>query len=105
MSLSILFNKTAISYKANRKIGCDPPSVYLPRIQREKTVLLSDAQMDELPASHALSPILMREDDFEGFIENRRQQLLGLIEKAMGKPVIQVTEWVAGDRSSSGTVS
>jgi len=84
-----VLNKTSISYRANRKIGDDPPSIYLPRIQNEKEVQLNDAEMDELLASHALSPTLMRKDDFHGFIEDRRQRLLALIEKAMGKPVIQ----------------
>ena len=31
-----ILNKTAISYKANRKIGGDAPSVYLTRLQKEK---------------------------------------------------------------------
>ncbi len=87
-----ILNKTPISYKANRKIGGDAPSVYLPRIQAEKQVGLSDADMDALLASHALSSILLRADDFDQFIEDRRRQLVRLVEKAMGKPVAQVLE-------------
>lgn len=82
-----ILNKTSISYKANRKIGGDAPSVYLQKIQNEKQVGLSDEQMDDLLASHSLSPTLLREDDFEGFIVDRRNQLIGLIAKAMGKAV------------------
>jgi hypothetical protein len=41
--------------------------------------------MDALLESHALSPRLLRADDFEGFIEDRRRRLGRLIEKAMGK--------------------
>lgn len=82
-----ILNKTSISYKANRKIGGDAPSVYLQKIQNEKQVGLSDEQMDDLLASHSLSPTLLREDDFEGFIVDRRNQLIGLIVKAMGKAV------------------
>lgn len=92
-----ILNKTQISYKANRKIGGDAPSVYLRRIQNEKNVQLSDEEMDKLLASHALSPVLMRRDDFDGFIEDRRQRLLTLIEKAMGKRIIQVIESNAGN--------
>lgn len=87
-----ILNKTPISYKANRKIGGDAPSVYLPRLQREKQVGLADHQMDELLASHALSPALLRQDDFNGFIEDRRRRLSMLIEQAMGKPVVQGLE-------------
>ncbi len=92
-----ILNKTTISYKANRKIGGDAPSVYLRRIQNEKNVQLSDEEMDKLLLSHVLSPVLMRRDDFDGFIEDRRQRLLALIEKAMGKRVIQVIESNAGN--------
>jgi hypothetical protein len=87
-----ILNKTPISYKANRKIGGDAPSVYLPRIQSEKQVGLSVKEMDALLASHALSPELLRSDDFDQFIEDRRNQLVRLVERAMGKPVAHVLE-------------
>lgn len=83
-----ILNKTPISSKANRKIGGNAPSEYLPQIQNEKQVQLSDAEMDKILASHALSPQLLRRNDFERFIEDRRQRLLKLIEKAMGKGVM-----------------
>ena len=85
-----ILNKTPISYKVNRKIGGDAPSVYLPRIQQETTVGLDDDEMDKLLESHALSPAELRSDNFESFIQDRRDRLITLIEKAMGKPVIQV---------------
>lgn len=83
-----ILNKTTISYKANRKIGGNAPSKYLPQIQNEKQVQLSDEEMDQILETHALSPQLLRQDDFGRFIENRRQRLLHLIEKAMGKRII-----------------
>lgn len=85
-----ILNKTQISYRANRKIGGDAPSRYLPRIQSEKQVALDDDGMDELLSSHALSPELLRADSFDGFLEDRRRQLSGLVEKAMGKPVVEI---------------
>ena len=88
-----ILNKTSISYKANRKIGGDAPSIYLPKIQNEKQVGLSDEQMNELLASHSISPTLLREDDFDGFIADRRNQLIGLITKAMGKEVEEQGEY------------
>lgn len=84
-----ILNKTPISYKANRKIGGDAPSEYLPRIQQEKQVGLSDDEMDSLLASHAIAPDLLRANDFYQFIEDRRRRLAGLIEGAMGKKVNQ----------------
>jgi len=85
-----ILNKTQISYRANRKIGGDAPSKYLPRIQSEKQVALDDDGMDKLLSSHALSPELLRADSFDGFLEDRRRQLSGLVEKAMGKPVVEI---------------
>ena len=87
-----ILNKTPISYKANRKIGSDAPSRYLPRIQNEKQVQLTDEQMNDLLVSHALSPDLLRQDNFNAFIEDRRKRLLALIENAMGKQIAHVSE-------------
>ena len=87
-----ILNKTPISYKANRKIGGDAPSLYLPRLQSETQVALSDSAMDELLVSHALSPDLLRQDAFEDFVEERRRRLSRLVETAMGKPVVHVSE-------------
>ncbi|MDT8320789.1 MAG: DUF262 domain-containing protein [Xanthomonadales bacterium] len=87
-----ILNKTPISYKANRKVGGAAPSSYLPLIQQEKQVQLNDGAMDELLASHALSPGLLRQDAFDNFVEDRRRRLSRLVETAMGKPVVQVAE-------------
>ena len=87
-----ILNKTPISYKANRKIGGEAPSLYLPRIQREDQVRLTEIEMDVLLESHALSPNLLRRDDFDSFIDDRRNRLCRLIEQAMGKPVMQSSE-------------
>ena len=87
-----ILNKTPISYKANRKVGGDAPSRYLPRIQQEKQVALADAEMDELLASHALAPELLRADAFDEFLEDRRRRLSRLVERAMGKPVVLISE-------------
>jgi hypothetical protein len=91
-SYDSILNKTPLSYKANRKIGGDAPSVYLPRIQAEKQVQFSDAEMDKLLSSHALDPFLLRTDDFHGFIADRRRKLSKLIADAMGKSVSMVLE-------------
>ncbi|MDZ4698266.1 MAG: DUF262 domain-containing protein [Rhodothermales bacterium] len=87
-----ILNKTPISYKANRKVGGDAPSRYLPKIQQEKQVGLNDTEMDSLLSSHALSPGLLRQDAFGDFLEDRRIRLCRLVERAMGKPVIQYPE-------------
>jgi hypothetical protein len=79
-----ILNKTPISYKANRKIGGDAPSAYLRRIQSEPQVQMDDVAMDPLLASHSLDPLLLRTDDFDAFVEDRRARLVRLVETAMG---------------------
>ena len=80
-----IVNKTPISYKANRKIGGNAPSKYLKRLQSEKTVQLDDAEMDKILATHLIPPMRMRNDDYVGFYEERKEALIALIERVMGK--------------------
>lgn len=87
-----ILNKTPLSYKANRKIGGDAPSAYISRIQTEKQVGLTDDAMDALLSSHALDPALLRSDDFDRFVEDRRRRLVALIERAMGKQISWTSE-------------
>ncbi len=80
-----IVNKTAISYKANRKIGGSAPSEYLTKLQGHKAVQLDDDGMDAILRTNCIDPQFLRADDFEGFFEARRATLLGLVEQAMGK--------------------
>ncbi len=91
-SYNSILNKTPLSYKANRTIGGDAPSVYLPRLQAKKNVRLTDEAMNVLLTSHALKPDLLRADDYEAFIGDRRRRLSQLISNAMGKPVSGIPE-------------
>jgi hypothetical protein len=83
-----IVNKKPISYKANRMIGGTAPSQYLQKLQQHKQVLLDDAGMNAVLKTHLISPAAMRNDDFSAFYLERKQALLGLIEKAMGKMAI-----------------
>jgi hypothetical protein len=59
--------------------------VYLRKLQEEKTVQLSDEDMDALVASHGISATTLRNDDFEAHYQERKLALFGLIGKAMGR--------------------
>ena len=87
-----IINKTAISYKANRKIGGSAPSEYLLKLQQHKAVQLDDQGMDVILRSNFIDPQFLRADDFAGFFEARRATLLGLIEKSMGKQSISSSD-------------
>ena len=91
-SYDSILNKTPLSYKTNRKIGGDAPSVYLSRLQKERQVQLTDEEMNVLLASHTLNPGLLRTDDYEAFIEDRRRRLSQLIFNAMGKKISDFSE-------------
>lgn len=80
-----IVNKTMLSARTNRIIGGVAPSRYLAEVQ-ERTQL-SAAEVDEILATHVVSPAAMRGDDFASFFSQRREALCMLVEKAMGKAV------------------
>jgi len=92
-----IVNKTAISLRANRKIGGYAPSYYLSQIQTDKAVQIDDAAMDEILRTHLIDPMLLRKDDFESFYSARKSALLSLVEKAMSKKAINSNEPVPED--------
>jgi len=80
-------NKTMISAKANRMVGAKAPSKYLEQIQRHAQVGVDDAEMASILASHHIDAAALRRDDFDAFFSARREALLDLIERAMGKGI------------------
>lgn len=100
-----ILNKTPISYKANRMIGGKAPSEYLAQLQNHKSVLLDQQKMDALLRTHMLDTDRLRANDFAGFVEARRVQMLGLISDAMGKPATVVDEEVPEDENEDESES
>jgi len=93
-----IINKTPISERTNAKIRDKAPSVYLQKIQDEEKDLFDffvlkevpdSTDIDERVRSHLIWADALREDDFELFFEERKEELLKAIEKSMGKPVIR----------------
>lgn len=92
-----IVNKTPISYRANRTIGRKAPSVYLPQLRDHKQVQIPVEEQNEILRSHLIEPDYLHRDDFDGFYRHRKQQLIKLIEKAMGKTVIATAGEVPAD--------
>jgi hypothetical protein len=94
-----IINKTPLSGRTNRIVSGDSPSKYLDRIQKHAGVDRDVFQ--SILKSHVLSPQYMYADDFYGFFNNRKEQILQRIEKAMNKAIprdtIQVEEGVFVD--------
>lgn len=61
------------------------PSEYLTRLEDEAGI--SEWQMDNLLKSHAIEPNHLRNDDYVAFMAKRKEALLTLAEKAMGKRI------------------
>ncbi|QBE67133.1 DUF262 domain-containing protein [Pseudoduganella lutea] len=82
-----IINKTPLSFRTNRIIGGAAPSGYIARLETgdDQTPPIDAKRLDGYLRSHLIDPALIRRDDFEGFMEDRQQRLLGLIEQAMGK--------------------
>ena len=82
-----IVNKTAISARTNRKIGGRAPSAYCATLAKD--VEGAGVVLDDLLGSHAIDPDLIRQDDFDAFYAARKEALLKLIEKAMGKKALR----------------
>ncbi|MEA5153605.1 GmrSD restriction endonuclease domain-containing protein [Raineyella sp.] len=80
-----IVNKTTLSAITNRRIGGVAPSKYLTAI--EKAADVTPERLDGFLVSHRCAPEAMRTDDFDAFFAARREALVKLVEKAMGKSV------------------
>jgi hypothetical protein len=85
-----IINKTAISYKANRKIGGKAPSKYLEQIRSDVQVQITEQEQDEILKSHLITPEYLRTDNFTDFMAARKTALLEIISLAMGKAILPV---------------
>jgi hypothetical protein len=94
-----IINKTPLSYKTNRVIGGDAPSVYLSRLEHGKggAPHVEKAKLEEYLESHLVDAQHLRGDNFREFMAVRQGRLLALIEEAMGRSAYPGTEDVAED--------
>jgi hypothetical protein len=92
-----IINKTPLVYRTNRTIGGAAPSSYLAKLEKgdDDTPPISPQNVNTYLASHLIDPALLRADNFDGFMEDRQNQLLRLIEQATGQSVYRGE--VAGD--------
>ena len=79
-------NKTPLTATTNIRIGGAAPSEYTARIERNAGI--TTEALDANLTSHFIDPDRLRNDDFDGFFEARRQALITRIERATGKSVV-----------------
>lgn len=82
-----IVNKTPLTAITNRRIGDKKPSKYISTLQNNPIVL--EQTMNERLKSHFIEPSVLRADDYQIFFEKRKEALLDLIEKAMGKSAVK----------------
>jgi hypothetical protein len=75
-----IVNKTLINYAVNRSIGGSKPSVYLEKLRGN----LGAAKLDAALRSHAIDPTHLANDDWQGYILDRREKLRQMILAACG---------------------
>ncbi|MDR1639087.1 MAG: hypothetical protein LBT59_05260 [Clostridiales bacterium] len=78
-------NKTPLSYRSNRIIQGDAPSMYLSRIVKQGNV--TENELDKALESHHIDVADIRADDFNSYFIKRAKSLLSMIGSAMGKPI------------------
>lgn len=79
-----IVNKTPLAKSTNIRLSGDSPAVYMHRLDAKG---LTPEQVDQQVATHAIDPSLLRAGDFDRFFNDRRERLVTLIERAMGKGV------------------
>ena len=82
-----IVNKTPLSTPTNIRIGGAAPSEYTTRIERSAGI--TSEKLNNHLRSHFIDPEILRNDDFDGFFEARREALLERIEQAMGKDAVR----------------
>ncbi len=80
--LNSIVNKTPLSYRASRSLVGSPKS-YVPVLASESG--MRGEWFDDVIATHLIDPIALRDADFATFYADRSQQLLQLVDDAMGK--------------------
>ena len=80
-----IINKTPLSGGTNRFVSGDAPSKYLERLKKRANI--PDVDFHDIIKSHVVNPEFMYQDDFYGFFNDRKEQILQRIEGAMGKTI------------------
>lgn len=82
-----VLNRTPMGRRTDVVIERNEPKRYLPRLQSKS--LLEDDEFDAMLAGHEMDPDLLLASDWEGFVADRRQRFVGIIEYAMDRPAIR----------------
>ena len=82
-----VLNRTPMGKRTEVVIDGYSPTQYLTRVQTKS--LLDDAEFDTVLGTHELNVDLLQQSDFPNFLRDRRSRFVGMVEYAMGKPVVR----------------
>lgn len=82
-----IINKTPLSGRTNRIISGDAPGKYLERLKKHAGV--SDDELNSMIKSHVVNPDYLYANNFYGFFNDRKEQIIQRIERAMGKTIVR----------------
>jgi hypothetical protein len=80
-------NKTLLSHRASRAVGTRSPALYLQVLERESGIRPN--WLDDALRTHAIEPEALRAADFDAFFDQRTEELVRLIERAMGQRAVR----------------
>jgi len=80
-----IINKTALSYRTNRIIGGNAPSIYLKTLRDRDGI--SEQRQDDMIITHLIDHEALKTDNFRAFYNQRKEALLQRIEQATGKAI------------------
>ncbi|MGX1739582.1 GmrSD restriction endonuclease domain-containing protein [Corynebacterium flavescens] len=82
-----VLNRTPMGKRTEVVIDGNSPARYLPRVQSKS--IMEDPEFDAVLESHDLDPELLHAAKAEEFFIDRRERFVGIVEHALGKPVIR----------------
>lgn len=94
-----VLNRTPMGRRTEVVIEGNEPKRYLRRLQSKS--LLDDDEFDEMIGGHEMDPEKLLSSDWEGFVADRCERFLGMIEYAMDRPVVRDVEQIARPSSDA----
>lgn len=88
-----VLNRTPMGRRTDVVIERNEPKRYLPRLQSKS--LLEDDEFDAMLDGHEMDPELLLASDWEGFVADRRERFVGIIEYAMDRAAER--DWEPGE--------
>lgn len=82
-----VLNRTPMGRRTELVVEDNEPKRYLPRLQSKS--LLDDDEFDAVVEGHEIDADMLMRSDWQGFLDDRRERFIGMIEYAMGRGAVR----------------